>query len=156
MQSNNFVTFDIRAFLDDLCGNIAILSSTNARGIALTAEADPQQTDLDFVGPLGLLVTELVTGAFARYGAGESGRIKVSVRRGNVGRLALTVDDDARPEPDDTSESRIVSGFARQLDGDIVIARASGTVATITLCDPDARRDIFTVAGNELPISVTL
>lgn len=96
MQSNNFVTFDIRAFLDDLCGNIAILSSTNARGIALTAEADPQQTDLDFVGPLGLLVTELVTGAFARYGAGESGRIKVSVRRGNVGRLALTVDDDAR------------------------------------------------------------
>jgi len=138
MQSNNLATFDVRAFLDDLCGNIAVLSSADARGIALTAEADPLQTDLDFAGPLGLLVTELVTAAFARYGEGENGKIQVSVRRGGVGRLALTVNDDARSEADDTSESRIVRGLVRQLDGEIAVARESGTVATVTLRDPDA------------------
>ena len=138
MQSGNLATFDIRAFLDDLCSNLAALSSADARGIALSAEADPLQTDLDFAGPLGLLVTELVTGAFARYGDGATGDIQVSLRRGSVGRLALTVNDDAPPEAEDAAGSRIVLGLVRQLDGDIVIARDSGTRATVTLRDPDA------------------
>jgi two-component sensor histidine kinase len=138
MQSNNLATFDIRAFLDDLCGNLAVLSSADSRGIALTAEADPLQTDLDFAGPLALLVTELVTAALARYGEGEAGRIHITVRRGSIGRLALTVNDDAPPESDDAPESRIVRGLVRQLDGDIVIAREGGTSATVTLRDPNA------------------
>ena len=137
MQSSNLATFDIHAFLADLCGNLAVLSSADARGIALTARADPLQTDLDFAGPLGLLVTELVTAAFARFGDGEGGKIEVTIRRGDIGRLALTVQDDARPE-DDISESRIVRGLVRQLDGDIVIAQEGGTLATVTLRDPDA------------------
>ena len=70
MQSSNLATFDIRVFLDDLCGNLASLSSADMRGITLVAEADPLQTDLDVAGPLALLVTELVTAAFARYGTG--------------------------------------------------------------------------------------
>jgi two-component sensor histidine kinase len=138
MQSNNLATFDIRAFLDDLCSNLAALSSADARGIALTAEADPLQTDLDFAGPLGLLVTELVTAALARYGDGETGRVQVAIRRGDVGRLVLTVDDNASPDLEEPPESRIVRGLVRQLDGEIVIAQAGGTVATVTLRDPDA------------------
>jgi len=138
MQSSNLATFDIRAFLDDLCGNLAMLSSAEARGIALSAEADPLQTDLDFAGPLGLLVTELVTGAFARYGEHAHGGIAVSLRRGSVGRLVLTVSDDAPAETEDAAGSRIVVGLVRQLDGDIVIARDGGTRTTVTLRDPDA------------------
>jgi two-component sensor histidine kinase len=138
MQSNNFATFDIRAFLDDLCGNLAVLSSADVRGIALTAEADPLQTDLDFAGPLGLLVTELVTAAFARYGEGETGRIEVSVRRGSAGRIALTVNDDAVPEGADTEESRIVRALVRQLEGEIALERRNGTTATVTLPDTGA------------------
>ena len=61
----------------------------------------------------------------------------MTIRRGDIGRLALTVQDDARPE-DDISESRIVRGLVRQLDGDIVIAQEGGTLATVTLRDPDA------------------
>ncbi|HEY6027877.1 MAG TPA: MASE4 domain-containing protein, partial [Pseudolabrys sp.] len=41
MQSSNLATFDIRVFLDDLCGNLASLSSADMRGITLVAEADP-------------------------------------------------------------------------------------------------------------------
>ena len=134
MQSSNLATFDIRAFLDDLCGNLAVLSLADVRGIALTTEADPLQTDLDFAGPLGLLVTELVTAALARYGEGEIGRIQVSVRRGSVGRIALPVNDDARTEPAE-AESRIVLALVRQLGGEIAIVRERGTRALVTLPD---------------------
>jgi two-component sensor histidine kinase len=134
MQSSNLATFDIRAFLDDLCGNLAVLSLADVRGIALTTEADPLQTDLDFAGPLGLLVTELVTAALARYGEGEIGRIQVSVRRGSVGRIELTVNDDAPTEPAE-AESRIVLALVRQLGGEIAIVRERGTRALVTLPD---------------------
>ena len=138
MQSSNLATFDIRAFLDDLCANLAMLSSADARGIVLRTEADPLQTDLDFAGPLGLLVSELVTAAFARYGDDGKGRIEVSIRRGGAGRLALTVDDDAVPEGADTEESRIVRALVRQLEGEIALERRNGTTATVTLPDTGA------------------
>lgn len=139
MQSSNLATFDIRAFLDDLCGNLASLSSAETRGIRLVAEADPLQTDLDVAGPLGLLVTELVTAAFARYSDGKTGEIRVSLRRVPDAKLALVVADDApHGEADDASESRIVRALVKQLDGELVLRRDGGTVATTTLPDTDA------------------
>ena len=139
MQSSNLATFDIRAFLDDLCSNLASLSSADMRGIKLVAEADPLQTDLDVAGPLGLLVTELVTAAFARYGDGETGEIRVSLRRAPDAKLALVVGDDAPPgEAGDASESRIVRALVAQLGGELALTRNGGTVATATLPDADA------------------
>ena len=139
MQSSDLATFDIRHFLDDLCGNLASLSSAEMRGIALVAEADPLQTDLDVAGPLGLLVTELVTAAFARYGNGETGEIRVSLRRAANAKLALVVADDApRSEADDASESRIVRALVKQLGGEFALSRDGGTVATAILPDTDA------------------
>lgn len=109
------------------------------RGIRLVAEADPLQTDLDVAGPLGLLVTELVTAAFARYSDGKTGEIRVSLRRVPDAKLALVVADDApHGEADDASESRIVRALVKQLDGELVLRRDGGTVATTTLPDTDA------------------
>jgi two-component sensor histidine kinase len=140
MQSNNLSTFDIRAFLDDLCGNLASLSAAEARGIAVHAEADPLQTDLDFAGPLGLLVTELVTAAFARFGAGESGAIGVSLRRSADGRLALIVRDDAPAhDGDDAGQSRILRALVGQLRGELSLAHETGTVATVLIPEPQPR-----------------
>jgi two-component sensor histidine kinase len=139
MQSSNLATFDIRVFLDDLCGNLASLSSADMRGITLVAEADPLQTDLDVAGPLALLVTELVTAAFARYGTGERGEIRVSLRRAPDAKLLLVVGDDAPPgEAGDASESRIVRALVTQLNGELALTRDGGTVATATLPDTDA------------------
>jgi two-component sensor histidine kinase len=139
MQSSNLATFDIRVFLDDLCGNLASLSSADMRGITLVAEADPLQTDLDVAGPLALLVTELVTAAFARYGTGERGEIRVSLRRAPDAKLLLVVGDDAPPgEAGDASESRIVRALVTQLNGELALTRDGGTIATATLPDTDA------------------
>jgi two-component sensor histidine kinase len=139
MQSSNLSTFDIRAFLDDLCGNLASLSSAEMRGITLVAEADPLQTDLDVAGPLGLLVTELVTAAFARYGDGNTGKIRVSLRRVPDTKLSLVVSDDAPPgEAGDASESRIVRALVKQLGGELALTRDGGTIVTAILPDTDA------------------
>jgi two-component sensor histidine kinase len=139
MQSANHSTFDIRAFLDDLCGNLAALSAADARGIKVSAEADPLQTDLDFAGPLGLLVTELVTAALARFGDGRSGEIRVALRHAPETRVALTVGDDAPPQAQgDATESRIVRALVGQLRGSLAVTRDGGTTATVTLPDPSS------------------
>ncbi len=139
MQSNDLATFDLRAFLDDLCANLASLSSADMRGIKLKAQADPLRTDLDFAGPLGLLVTELVTAAFARFGDSGGGEIDVSVRRGEVARLVLTVGDTAPAGDDgDGGPSRILRALVGQLRGELALARESGTVVTVIMPDPDA------------------
>jgi two-component sensor histidine kinase len=138
MQSSDLATFDIRAFLDDLCANLASLSSADTRGIKLTAQADPLPADLDFAGPLGLLVTELVTAAFARFGGDRTGEISVSLLRTIDTRLALTVKDDAPPDADDAGQSRIVRALVAQVGGELTLTRGGGTTATITLPNPDA------------------
>ena len=138
MQSNDLATFDLRAFLDDLCANLASLSSAEMRGIKLTAQADPLRTDLDFAGPLGLLVTELVTAAFARFGDSGSGAIDVSVRRGDVARLVLIVADNAPADDDGDGPSRILRALVGQLRGELALAYEGGTVVTVVMPDPDA------------------
>lgn len=139
MQSNDLATFDLRAFLDDLCANLASLSSADMRGIKLKAQADPLRTDLDFAGPLGLLVTELVTAAFARFGDSGGGEIDVSVRRGEVARLVLTVGDTAPAGDDgDGGPSRILRALVGQLRGELALAYEGGTVVTVVMPDPDA------------------
>ena len=138
MQSSDLATFDIRAFLDDLCANLASLSSADMRGIKLTAQADPLPADLDFAGPLGLLVTELVTAAFARFGDSRTGEISVTLLRTMDARLALTVKDDAPPDADDVGQSRIVRALVAQVGGELTVTRDGVTTAIITLSNPDA------------------
>jgi two-component sensor histidine kinase len=138
MQSSDLATFDIRAFLDDLCANLASLSSADMRGIKLTAQADPLPADLDFAGPVGLLVTELVTAAFARFGDSRTGEIRVTLLRTMDARLALTVTDDAPSDASDVGQSRIVRALVAQVGGELTVTRDGVTMATITLPNPDA------------------
>src|SRR6185437_5922860 len=99
MQSADLNTFDIRDFLADLCSNVAALAAADMRGIELAVEADPLQTDLDFAGPLGLLITELVSQAFSHFAQGQHGRVRVSLRHAH-GAITLAVSDDAPREPE--------------------------------------------------------
>jgi two-component sensor histidine kinase len=139
MQSRDLATFDLRAFLDDLCANLASLSSADTRGITLAAQADPLPADLDFAGPLGLLVTELVTAAFARFGEDGRGEINVSVRRGDVAQLVLIVSDNAPADDDgDAGQSRILRALVGQLRGEASLTREDGTTVTVVMPDPDA------------------
>jgi two-component sensor histidine kinase len=139
MQSDNLATFDIRAFLRDLCNNVAALSSAEAREIKITAEADPLQTDLDFAGPLGLLVTELVSAAFEHFGEGQHGAIEVALHRGPEAQLILDVWDNA-PRPPGTPDAlssgpraRIVTALVAQLSGTLEREQGEGTKVRVTM-----------------------
>jgi two-component sensor histidine kinase len=138
MQSTDLNTFDIRDFLGDLCGNVAALAAADSRGIAFVVEADPLRTDLDFAGPLGLLITELVSQAFAHFAQGQQGRVRVSLRYAH-GMVTLTVADDAPRDPEllelppQEPLSRIVQALLKQLSGDLSIAHADGTNVVVKI-----------------------
>jgi two-component sensor histidine kinase len=136
MQSDNLSTFDIRAFLSDLCVNVAALAAADARGITINVEADPLQTDLDFAGPLGLLVTELVSAAFAHFAQDQHGSVRVALHRLRDSNLVLEVADDAPSEPDlidvaPVPQTRIVKALVAQLSGALNHELAKGTNGTI-------------------------
>jgi len=138
MQSADLNTFDIRDFLADLCSNVAALAAADTRGIELAVEADPLRTDLDFAGPLGLLITELVSQAFAHFAQDQHGRVRVSLRHAQ-GAITLAVSDDAPREPEllelpqDEPLSRIVHALLKQLSGEFSLTHEHGTTVTVTM-----------------------
>jgi two-component sensor histidine kinase len=138
MQSADLNTFDVRDFLADLCSNVAALAAADSRGIELTVEADPLQTDLDFAGPLGLLITELVSQAFAHFAQDQHGRVQVSLRHAQ-GAVTFAVSDDALREPEllelpeDEPLSRIVHALLKQLSGEFSLTHEHGTNVTVTV-----------------------
>jgi two-component sensor histidine kinase len=142
MQSDNLSTFDVRAFLGDLCVNVATLAAAEARHIRIGAEADPLQTDLDFAGPLALLVTELVSGAFAHFGENQRGAIHVALRRNSDTQLTLEVSDDAAREADVVSsqnsepQSRVLRALLTQLSAKMSsthLEDAKGTIVRVVI-----------------------
>ena len=139
MQSKDLNTFDVGIFLDDLCSNVAALSAADSRGIRIVAKADPLRTDLDFAGPLGLLVTELLAAAVAHFTSGQGGEICVSVRHGVGAEIVLSVADDATPErdlielPAEQAPTRIADALLKQLSGVMSTTHEHGTVVTVTM-----------------------
>lgn len=142
MQSNNLATFDVRAFLYDLSANLAAWPATDQRGIKVTAEADPIAADLDFAGPLTLLINELVDGALKRrFPDGQVGRITIALRKRSADTVVLSVSDNAEMTPVALAEpeSRIMTALVKQLKGELTTARDGETVITIVMPHPKLR-----------------
>lgn len=141
MQSGNLATFDVREFLDELCASLTTWPDAGERRVRVTADADPLTADLDFAGPLGLLVTELVTKAVKRgFPGGQFGKVAVSLRRRGTEEAVLTVTDnaaEAKTAGADDPESRIMVALVKQLNGELADAYdAGGTTVTVTLRNP--------------------
>ena len=142
MQSNNLATFNVRAFLYDLSANLAAWPATDQRGIKVTAEADPIAADLDFAGPLTLLINELVDGALKRrFPDGRAGRIAIALRKRSADTVVLTVSDNAEIAPVEPAEpeSRIMTALVKQLKGELTTARDGETVITVVMPHPKVR-----------------
>ena len=141
MQSEDLATFDLRAFLDELCANVAAWARAAQRGIEMSIEADPIEADLDFAGPFGLLATELLTEAFRHFPDGERGVIRMSLRRQTAQTLALAItDDSAQPQasfisPTGGHEMRIRQALVAQLKGQVEGAD-DGRATTVVLRGP--------------------
>ena len=83
------------AFLDTLCRNLAAAAGAEARGIAVTVEAEPVRVPTDRAIALSLVVNELVTNAFKHaFPEGRGGTVRVALRREGTDRIALEVADD--------------------------------------------------------------
>ncbi len=142
MQSDNLATFDVRAFLYDLSANLAAWPATEQRGIKVTAEADPIAADLDFAGPLTLLINELVDGALKRrFPEGHAGRITIALRKRSADTVVLTVSDNAEvaPAEQEEPESRIMTALVKQLKGELTTTRDGETVITVVMPHPKVR-----------------
>jgi two-component sensor histidine kinase len=142
MQSNNLATFDVRAFLYDLSANLAAWPETDQRGIEVTAEADPIAADLDFAGPLTLLINELVDSALKRhFPDGHAGRITIALRKRSADTVVLAVSDNAEIAPAEMQgpESRIMTALVKQLKGELTATRDGETVMTIVMPHPKVR-----------------
>ena len=142
MQSNNLATFDVRAFLYDLSANLAAWPATDQRGIKVTAEADPIAADLDFAGPLTLLINELVDGALKRrFPDGQASRIVIALHKRSADTVVLTVSDNAEIAPGEPEEPelRIMTALVKQLKGELTTTRGGETVITVVMPHPKVR-----------------
>jgi len=120
MGSSDLRTFDVGAFLRELTHHLE--TGDDGRAVRIDVDAAAAAVGLDFAIPLGLIVTELVTGAL-EAGAG-GGVVSVAFHRVDEGEARLRVtgpggpggglaDTPAAP----TLGQSIVDGLVRQLGG---------------------------------------
>jgi two-component sensor histidine kinase len=152
MQSDSLAAFDVRPFLDELCTSLTEWPESGAGRLRVTAQADPLTADLAFAGPLGLLITELVTHAVRRgFPQGKLGKVSIALQRRASGEAVLTVSDNSisASSVETDGELRITLALVKQLNGALETSHGDGTTVTVVLrhpkihalADQAARRD---------------
>lgn len=126
MTSEDLKTFDAGAFLRELGAGLSASLGSRERPITVDVEADPVAITLDLAGPVGLLLTELVTNSAKHAYHDRGGMIRVRFRL-EAERQALLVVEDDGSDPQAAGRfvtrqpgvgSKLVAGFVRQLDGE--------------------------------------
>lgn len=134
-------SIDLSAFLPDLCET---LQANAPPRHSVLCEAAPVILPADRAIPLGLLVNELVTNALKyAYPGEQGGEVHVSLSEVGADRLQLEVADAGQglPQGFDPNRpgsgslgTRLIVGFARQLDGKLMVTRADpGTRFTLDM-----------------------
>ena len=138
MGSPDLETFDIAPFLRELSTHL--LEGFGGAGVTLTVRAAPVKVDLDFAIPLGLLVTELVTGAVTHAFPSSGGSVTVALEAGEPGWLTLTVADDGAGRDavhqQGSLGASIVEGLVQQLKATLAVSNDGGTRCTVRLPAP--------------------
>jgi two-component sensor histidine kinase len=138
MASDDLDTFAIGPFLRILSRNVSDAVGAFENGIGVELESATELVNLDFALPLGMLATELLTGAFRRPGVSL---VKLEFRCFAGGDAMLAVQDDApqteqRQDTPDSVQDNLISGFIRQLKGPMLVSRQSGTRIEIRMPFP--------------------
>ncbi|WP_341208438.1 histidine kinase dimerization/phosphoacceptor domain -containing protein [uncultured Sphingomonas sp.] len=146
MSAEDFSTFDLAPFLQELVENIVEGSASSE--IAVSVDAEPMTVGLDFAIPFGLLVTELVTNAIKHAFPSGEGSVTVRVMQVGDGNVTLIVKDDGCGSATVASESAakrnglgksIIDGMVRQLQGSISYKIQNGTIVEVLLKGPPVR-----------------
>lgn len=126
MTSDDLQSFDAAAFLRELGEGLSASVGTREHPVPVTVEAEPIRVTLDVAGPLGLVLTELVTNCTKHAYRNRAGTVRVRFARIGDRQAELMVEDDG-DDPEAArrfaaeapgSGAKLVQGFVRQLDGE--------------------------------------
>ncbi|MGB9604701.1 MAG: sensor histidine kinase [Bryobacteraceae bacterium] len=129
---------DLASYAEALVRQLAVSYGCAGR-IAVRAEVEPIELDLDTAMPCGLILCELVTNAFRHaFPGGRQGEVVVRARREGES-ISLVVSDDGvgLPESVDLKNAptlgmRLVAALARQLGARVTLGTGRGAEITLT------------------------
>ncbi len=139
-QTRDLARIEGGPYLRALLDNLTATFGAGRRGITVDLDAGGVHLSPSAAIPCGLIVSELVTNAFKHAFPGDrSGRIAVSLRALDGGRLALSVSDDGVGLPAGFDPRRSPSlgldlcfTFAEQLAAEVSVTGTPGTTFTLT------------------------
>lgn len=138
-QSIDFARVPFRNYVATLAHNVFHATGTSGSRVTLELAIDPVSLAVDQAIPCGLILNELITNALKHgFPAERRGRIRVGLRRGHDGRVALSVEDDGVGLPigfdlacASTLGMQLVRTLAEQLEANVDIGRESGTTIVV-------------------------
>jgi two-component sensor histidine kinase len=141
-ESSSLAEIDFADYLRRLVEHLVRSYGAAAR-IRTEVRLEPLQCHRDVALPCGLIVNELLSNAFKyAFPGGNTGGIRVVLRRGAQGKVHLLVRDNGVGLPPrldwETSPTlglRLVRTLARQIDADVKTTRRKGTLFSITFLD---------------------
>jgi two-component sensor histidine kinase len=147
-QSQDTGSIFLPVYLADIVSSIFSSYSTNLGQLDYELDIDDVNLGIDTAIPLGLCVNELVANSIEHAFPDGKGRVSISVKKGDDGRLSLRIADSGIgiPEGTDIGKAKslglqLVKMMVAQLQGELDLHRRNPTAFTITFSQggPSAR-----------------
>jgi PAS domain S-box-containing protein len=134
-QSNDLAKVDFLDYINVLIPHLLRSQAVDPDRIDLAIDADQVFLDIESAIPCGLIIGELLSNSLKHaFPDGRRGRIDVSLKPKEDGRLLLCVSDDGMgmdpetdPENAETLGLQLVSALAEQMGAEIDLDRSEGT-----------------------------
>jgi PAS domain S-box-containing protein len=138
--SSNLSSIDFSEYIASLLSHLSCSYGGNSGRIAARTDLESLSLNIDIAIPLGLMVNEIVTNSFKHAFPGEAqGEIFAELHKVKDGKYLLTVGDNGVGMPADFDIERtsslglqLVQALSQQIDSEITIEHAKGTVFKIT------------------------
>ena len=138
-QSPDLSRIDFGQYLENLVVYLVHSYQVDSGRIRMRIDVGDAALDINTAIPCGLIVNELVTNALKHaFPGGRKGEVRITLRRGDDGRLTLKVADDGAGWPagvdfrrTDTLGLQLVTMLVDQLDGTIELEPKAGTIFRI-------------------------
>jgi two-component sensor histidine kinase len=139
---------EMKSFIRELVGHMISVFATPSCSVEIIEEVEPLSLDIDTAVPLGLIINELLTNSFKYAFLGRrSGHISIRlVAFNNEGTFTLEYADDGPGLPEDIDPIkarslglRLIRQLSRQLDGEVLPAKAEGARFSLRFKNYEAR-----------------
>ena len=150
-DNSSTATVDVARLIPELCAQFR-LANRKRTEIAFHSQASSFAVPLDGAVPLVLFAVEAVTNAYAyAFPDGRSGTVGVLFTVSAEGNATLSVTDNGigfdRTRNDNSMGRQLMSGFARQLGGDITITSSAEAGTEVRLDYPIANATAMSVSA---------